>query len=63
VDILSTLYRVELAVGVAEQQAQALFQQAQLADNVKRRCGGAAAAAACSHAHPNLPACACMLMV
>jgi hypothetical protein len=37
VDILSTLFRVELAVGVAEQQAQALFQQALLAENVNRR--------------------------
>jgi len=38
VDILAALYRVELAVGVAEQQAQALQEQVLLMENVKRRC-------------------------
>ncbi|KAF5825462.1 hypothetical protein DUNSADRAFT_9685 [Dunaliella salina] len=35
--MLSTLYGVEPVVGVVELQAQTLFQQAMLAENVKRR--------------------------
>jgi hypothetical protein len=37
VDVLAALYRVELAVGVAEQTATALSKQARLQDTVERR--------------------------
>lgn len=37
VDILAAVYRVELAIGVAEQQASAQAKQTRLADGIKRR--------------------------
>jgi hypothetical protein len=54
VDVLAALYRVELAVGVAEQTATALSKQAKLQDSVERReaqsniFGGLSSAAASS---------------